>query len=475
MLPLVDRVYIDGAFVEPHGRELFDLFDPAISVAIGQVRLADEADVDAAVAAARRAFPKLAASSKAERLEMLRRLGEALAARRDELIDATVREFGAPVTLAGWMADHAASVFGDVGRVLEDYGFLRRAGTADVVMTPLGVAGLITPWNGNAGTVCGKLAAAIAAGCTTVIKPSELSALQTQVVTRALHDAGLPPGIFNIITGRGEVVGAAMVAHPGIAKISFTGSTAVGKSILRGAAETMKRVTLELGGKSPVLILDDADLSTAVPMAIHAGFMNSGQACVAGTRLLVPAERLGQVEAIAKAVAESIPVGRPADPATVIGPLVSAKQWDRVQGYIDLGVKEGARLVAGGPGRPEGLGGWFVNPTVFSDATNEMTIARDEIFGPVVTIIPYADEEDAIAIANDTAYGLQAYVMSADDARARRAAERIDAGRVLINTMMHEPAAPFGGFKQSGLGREYGSFGLDAFLEPKALLGVRAT
>jgi aldehyde dehydrogenase (NAD+) len=307
-----------------------------------------------------------------------------------------------------------------------------------------------------------------------VDKPSELSAAQTQVVTQALHEAGLPTGAVNVVTGRGEVVGSALVAHRDVAKISFTGSTAVGKSILRGSAETMKRVTLELGGKSPVLILDDADLAEAVPIAVLAGFMNSGQACVAGTRMLVPVDMLAQVEAIARTAADGIAVGRPDDPSTAIGPLVSARQWDRVQQFIRLGLDEGARLVAGGLGRPDGLAGWFVRPTVFSDANNDMTIAREEIFGPVITIIPYADEEDAISIANDSDYGLQAYVLSGNDARARRVAERIDAGRVLMNTLSHEPAAPFGGFKQSGLGREYGSFGLEAFLEPKALLGVRS-
>lgn len=473
-MPLIDRIYIDGVFVEPHGTELFDLFNPATGKAIGQVRLADADDANAAVAAAKRAFPMWSRTATAERLKMLGRMADALAARRDDLIAAIVEEFGAPVMLAGWMADHAVSVFHDTSAVLENYDFLRQAGTADVLMTPLGVVGLITPWNGNAGTICGKLAAALAAGCTAVIKPSEMSATQTRVVTEALHEAGLPAGVFNIVTGRGEVVGEALVAHPEVAKISFTGSTAVGKSIMRGAVETLKRVTLELGGKSPTIILDDADLASTIPMAVQAGFMNSGQACVAGTRLLVPQDKLVEVERLATEAAEAFAVGDPTDPATTMGPLVSARQWERVQRYIRLGQEEGARLVTGGSGRPDGLDGWYVRPTVFSDATNAMTIAREEIFGPVITIIPYADEEDAIAIANDTSYGLQAMVLSGDDSSARRVAERIDAGRVLMNTLAHEPAAPFGGFKQSGIGREYGSFGLDGFLEPKALLGARA-
>ncbi|MET0934816.1 MAG: aldehyde dehydrogenase family protein, partial [Luteibacter sp.] len=330
-----------------------------------------------------------------------------------------------------------------------------------------------TPWNSNAGFICGKLATAIAAGCTAVIKPSEMSALQTQIVTEALHEAGAPAGVFNIVTGRGDVVGAAIVDSPDIAKISFTGSTVVGKGIVRAAADTLKRVTLELGGKSPVVVLDDADADTVAPLAVMAAFMNSGQACIAGTRLLVPRSRLAEFEAKVAAVADATVSGDPRDEATAVGPMVSRKQWDRVQGYIRKGIDEGARLIAGGEGRPEGYThGWLVRPTVFTDVTNDMTVAREEIFGPVLSIIAYDTDEEAIAIANDTPYGLQAYVMSADTERARRVASRIDAGRVLVNTLAHEPRAPFGGFKQSGQGREMGTFGLEAYLEPKAMLGL---
>lgn len=310
------------------------------------------------------------------------------------------------------------------------------------------------------------MAGAIGAGCACVVKPSELSALQTGVVAESIDAAGLPAGAVNIITGRGEVAGAALVAHPGVAKISFTGSTAVGKAIARNAAETLKRVTLEL------VVLDDADFEVAIPMAVQAGLMNSGQACVAGSRLLVPIARLAEAEDLAAAVVASMPTGDPRSPDTAIGPLVNARQWERVQQYIASGIEEGARPFIGGLGRPDGLAGWYVRPTIFSDATNAMRIAREEIFGPVITMIPYRDEEDAIGIANDTRYGLQAYILSSDAVRARRVGERIDAGRVLINTLMHEPAAPFGGFKESGLGREFGPYGLDAFLEPKAILGI---
>jgi aldehyde dehydrogenase (NAD+) len=471
----IDQIYIDGAFVTPHGEERFELFNPATEEVIGTVRLADEEDTRRAIAAAKRAFPAFSRTTVAERIALLRRMHAAVEARGDDLFAALLEEYGAPVNRGRWMVQHASSVFLDAIETLEHFEFERRKGTATVVMQAVGVVGLITPWNSNAGFICGKLATAIAAGCTAVIKPSEMSALQTRVVTEALHAAGAPAGVFNIVTGRGEVVGAAIVDSPDIAKISFTGSTAVGKGIVRAAADTLKRVTLELGGKSPVVILDDADFDAAVPLALMAGFANSGQACIAGTRLLVPRTRLADFESRMTAAANTVVSGDPSDHGTDVGPMVSRKQWDRVQGYIRKGTEEGARLIAGGEGRPEGHSrGWLVRPTVFTDVRNDMTIAREEIFGPVLSIIAYDDEEHAIAIANDTPYGLQAYVLSADAARARRVASRIDAGRVLINTLSHEPKAPFGGFKQSGLGREYGSFGLEAYLEPKALLGVDA-
>jgi aldehyde dehydrogenase (NAD+) len=313
---------------------------------------------------------------------------------------------------------------------------------------------------------------AIAAGSTAVIKPSELSAAQTALLTRVLHEADLPPGVINIVTGRGDTVGAEITRHPDIAKISFTGSTAVGKAIARGAVDTMKRVTLELGGKSPTVLLDDADFGKAMPLAIGAATMNSGQACLAGTRLLVPAHRLDEAQRLAAQAMAALPAGDPRDPATRIGPMVSRTQYERVQRYIRLGLEEGATLLAGGPGRPEGREeGWFVRPTVFGNVRNDMTIAREEIFGPVLSVIPYRDEAEAVAIANDTPYGLHAYVFSGDLERANRVASRIVAGRVFINGLYDEPEAPFGGFRQSGLGREFGIYGFEHYLEPKALLG----
>ncbi|HEY2652700.1 MAG TPA: aldehyde dehydrogenase family protein [Solirubrobacteraceae bacterium] len=466
---LIDKVYIDGEFVTPHGRELFDLFNPATGQVIGQVQLADEVDTAAAVAAAKRALPAWSATSKEERIAALRRLQAAVASKRDELLQAVLVEYGAPVR-NGWMVDTPARAFADMITALEGFDFTRQVGTATVEMAPFGVAGLISPWNQDAFFICDKLATALAAGCTAVIKPSEMSATQTHVVTQALHEAGLPKGVFNIVTGRGEVVGTAISRHPDIAKISFTGSTAIGKTIFREAADTLKSLTLELGGKSPSIILDDADLQKAVAGALRAGFANSSQACVAGTRILVPASRLNEALAIATAQMDDFPTGDPRDPATAIGPMVSERQWERVQSYIRRGIEEGARIVVGGPGRPEGLpDGYFVRPTLFADVTNDMTIAREEIFGPVLAIITYRDEDEAVEIANDTNYGLHAYVFSSDPKRARRVASRLEAGRVAINGG-YEPLSPFGGFKQSGIGREYGTYGLEGFLEPRSVM-----
>ncbi|HEY4352485.1 MAG TPA: aldehyde dehydrogenase family protein [Paraburkholderia sp.] len=469
----IDKIYIDGAFVTPHGEEMFDLFNPATEQVIGRVRLADEHDANRAIAAAKRAFASFSRTSKRERLDMLASMAEAVAAREDELYEAIIEEYGSPVVRARWMAKYAQTAMIEAAKTLQEYDFTRRINASEVVMQPVGVAGLITPWNANAHFICNKLATAMAAGCTAVIKPSEMSAIQTRIVTEALHEAGLPAGVFNIVTGRGEVVGATMSAHPDIAKISFTGSTVVGKTILRAGAETLKRITLELGGKSPFIVLDDANFDEAVPLALQAGFMNNGQACIAGTRILVPQQRLADFEARIRAAAEKTQSGDPRDPATVIGPMVSEKQWNRVQRYIRIGIDEGARLLTGGEGRPDGLkSGWFVRPTVFTDVRNDMTIAREEIFGPVLSIIAYRDLEEAIAIANDTAYGLQAYVVSADAAKARDVVSRIDAGRVMINAITHDPAVPFGGFKQSGIGREMGTMGLEAYLEPKSVMGT---
>ena len=457
----IDRIYIDGQFVTPHGTDYGELFNPATEQVIGRVRLADAEDARAAVAAAKRAFPALARTTKAERIAMLRRLHDAVAARAPALSASMIEEYGAPGYFVDASTKRSATVFLDMIETLEGFVFEESIGRAEVKLTPLGVVAAITPWNSNHGFICGKLAASLAAGCPIVIKPSEMSALQTDILTEALHEAGLPPGVVNIVTGTGPVVGAELSAHPDVAKVSFTGSTATGRVILRSAAETFKRVTLELGGKGPSLILADADLAPAAKIAAGAGLMNSGQACVAGTRILVPRAKLD----------EFLPMLTAAVTAVEVGPMVSAKQWERVQGYIRLGQEEGAQILTGGEGRPEGIQrGWFVRPTIFIGVRNDMRIAREEIFGPVLSVIAYDDEEEAIAIANDTSYGLQSYVMSADSEHARAVAARLDAGRVVINGAAHEPLAPFGGFKQSGIGREYGHYGLRAHLEPKAVL-----
>jgi aldehyde dehydrogenase (NAD+) len=338
-------------------------------------------------------------------------------------------------------------------------------------LEPVGVAGLITAWNANALFICLKLASAVGAGCTVVIKPSELSSLQTQVMLECLDAAKLPQGVCNIVIGRGNVVGAELVRNPDVAKISFTGSVAVGQSIMRDGAATMKRVTLELGGKSPTILLDDAALEQAVPSALVLAFMNSGQACAAGTRLLVPKSRLDEVKRAIRDEMRAFTVGDPADPKTAVGPMVSQNQYERVQSYIRKGIEEGAEVLVGGEGHPPGLeAGYFVKPTVFVNVKNDMTIAQEEIFGPVLCVIAYDSEDEAIRIANDSKYGLHSSVLGSDLQRARRVASQIRAGRVVINGMTDDPQAPWGGFKYSGFGREYGQYGIEAFLETRAIL-----
>ena len=365
----------------------------------------------------------------------------------------------------------AANVFLSAEKALEELPLTRSWGKTTVTLEPVGVAGLITPWNANSFFLSAKLASAVAAGCTTVIKPSELSPLQTRVWLECLHEAELPNGLCNVVAGRGDVVGAELVRNPDVAKISFTGSVGVGQTIMRDGAMTMKRVTLELGGKSPNILLDDADLEKAIPAALAIAFMNSGQACVAGTRLLVPKTRLGEVKLAILAAMHAFPAGDPADPKTAVGPMVTQKQYERVQSYIRKGIEEGAEVLVGGEGHPKGLeSGYFVKPTVFVNVENDMMIAREEIFGPVLCVIAYEDDEDAIRIANDTTYGLHAYVSGTDVQRARRVASHLLAGRVAINGMLDDQQAPFGGFKHSGVGREFGTYGIEAFLETRAIL-----
>lgn len=467
----IEKIYINGAFITPKGTDIAPLFNPATEEKIGAVRLGNQADARSAIAAAKAAFPAMARTTPEERIALLQRLHDAVAARADELTATMAEEYGAPAYFTGFSVPRAATLFEEMAQTVANYPFRYSIGRADVSMEPLGVVAAITPWNSNYGFICSKLATAIAAGSSIVIKPSEMSALQTQVLTEALHDADLPPGMFNIVNGYGPEVGAELSRHPDIAKISFTGSTATGRAILTAAADTFKRVTLELGGKGPQIVLEDADLERAIPQIAMLGFNNSGQACVAGTRILVPEHRLPEVVERLKAFVETLQVGGPNNPEAKIGPMVSEQQWTRVQSYIRLGIDEGAQLLTGGEGRPEGLErGWFVRPTVFVDVDNSMRIAREEIFGPVLCILTYRDEEEAVAIANDTHYGLQSYVYSSDEHHAKAIANRLEAGRVVVNGAPHEPHAPFGGFKQSGIGREFGAFGLEALLEPRAVL-----
>src|SRR5450830_1106240 len=463
----IDQIYINGQFLTPHGTQQQELINPSTGQLATRVVLGDATDVDAAVAAAKAAYVAYSRSSKQERMAILQRLHEAVAARSEELVQVMVEEYGGTLAFCRASVQRASNSFLQTKQLLETFDFVRTAGSARVVLEPLGVVGIITPWNSSYGFICSKLATALAAGSTAVIKPSELSAAQTQILTECLHAAQLPPGLFNI--------GNASTAHPDIAKISFTGSTAVGKHIARSAVDTLKRVTLELGGKSPNVLLDDADLDLAIPTAVAAFTFNSGQACLAGTRLIVPASRLEEIKQRIKVAVDALKVGDPANADTQIGPLVNAAQYARVQRYIALGIEEGATLLTGGAGHPAGLeNGYFVKPTVFVNVRNDMAIAREEIFGPVLSIIAYDSEEEAIAIANDTAYGLQAYVSSGDQARANRVAAQLVAGRVFINGLYDEPLAPFGGFKQSGIGREFGTYGLEAYLEPKAVMGYSA-
>ena len=463
--------YIDGAFVESHGREVMDIIKPTNGQVIGRVTLADEEDTRRAIAAAKTAFTSFGRSTKEERAKILRRLHQAASARLDDLTAAMVEEYGGVVQFAGLIVQSGINAFLAAEQGLAELPLTRSWGKTTVTLEPVGVAGLITAWNANALFICLKLASAVAAGCTVVVKPSELSSLQTQVLVEALHEANLPKGLLNVVTGLGDVVGAELVRNPDVAKISFTGSVGVGETIMRDGAATMKRVTLELGGKSPTIVLDDAVFDHAIPSALVMAFLNSGQACAAGTRLLVPRSRFDEAKRGIHDAMRNITTGDPADPKTAVGPMVSQKQYERVQAYIRKGIEGGAEVLVGGEGRPEGLeAGFFVKPTVFVNVTNDMAIAQEEIFGPVLSVIAYDSDDEAIRIANDSKYGLHAAVLGTDLQRTRRVASQIQAGRVVINNMRDDPQAPWGGFKYSGVGREYGQYGIEAFLETRAIL-----
>ncbi|MFI9470071.1 aldehyde dehydrogenase family protein [Streptomyces sp. NPDC052492] len=466
----IQQIYIDGNFITPHGTEVAPLYNPATEQVIGEVRLADEIDTYAAVSAAKRAFADFSKTTKLERIAILKRLNTAFADRLDDLKAAMTEEYGAVRGIVDGLLPLAPAMFDEASELLASYTFQQTRGSTTVSMDPLGVAVAITPWNLSAVFVAQKVATALAAGCTVVVKPSELSAMQTQIIMEAFDAAALPPGVVNVVTGRGATVGDALTSHPDVAKVDFTGSTAVGQRIMRNAADTFKRLTLELGGKSPTILLDDTDIPSGVNAALTSGFLNNGQTCFAGTRILAPESELDAVLAAIQAAMPAFTAGDPTDPATSVGPVVSQAQFDRVQGYIRLGLEEGAHLLTGGAGRPDGINqGWFVKPTIFTGVTNDMRIAREEIFGPVLVVIPYRDDDEAVAIANDSPFGLQAHVFSSNPQRAHQVAERLEAGTVLVNRIFGDPRAPFGGMKQSGIGRHHHTYGLESYLEPRAI------
>ena len=463
--------YIDGAFVESHGRDVMDIIKPTNGQVIAHVTLGDEEDTRRAIAAAKRAFASFGLTTKEERLRCLRQLHKAVSDRVDDLTSVMIEEYGGVAQFARLIVESGVNAFAAAEKGLQELPLRQSWSRSTVTLEPVGVAGLITAWNANTLFICLKLASAVAAGCTVVLKASEMSSLQTRAMVEAVNAAELPKGVFNVVTGLGSVVGAELVRNPDVAKISFTGSVAVGQGIMRDGAATMKRVTLELGGKSPTILLDDAALEKAIPSALILAFMNSGQACAAGTRLLVPKSRLEEVKRAIRDEMRTYTVGDPADPNVMVGPMVSQKQYDRVESYIRKGIEEGAEVLVGGEGHPKGLeAGYFVKPTVFVNVKNDMTIAQEEIFGPVLSVIAYDSEDEALRIANDSKYGLHSAVLGTDLQRARRVASQLRAGRVVINNMTDDPDAPWGGFKFSGVGREYGRYGIEAFLEPKAVL-----
>jgi len=467
------QFFIDGAWVDPTTPNDFAVMNPATDEPVGTISLGTATDVDKAVGAARAAFPSYSATSREERLALLGRILEGFQKRMDELAEVISMEMGAPL----WLAKAAQAPAGlahimTIIDILKTYEFEELRGTTLMRKEPMGVCGLITPWNWPINQIACKVAPALAAGCTMVLKPTELAPLSAYLWTEILADAGVPKGVFNMVNGDGPTVGEAMSRHPGIDMMSFTGSTRAGIAVAQGAAATVKRVTQELGGKSANIVLDDADLAKAVSGGVQNCFTNSGQSCNAPTRMLVSRTKHDEALAIAKEAAESMRVGDPFADGTMLGPLANANQFKKVQGLIQKGIDEGAHLVTGGPGRPDGLErGCYVKPTVFGNVRNDMTIAREEIFGPVLSILPYETEQQAIDIANDTVYGLSGYVQSGDLEHARNVARQIRAGNVHLNGAGPDFSGAFGGYKQSGNGREWGREGFEEFLELKSVFG----
>lgn len=467
------KFYINGAWVDPVSPKQIEVIDPSTEQPFTAISAGSKEDVDRAVRAAQAAFPAFSHTSKAERIALLQRLLESYKDRYEDIAQAVSQEMGAPLSFAREAQVLAGQVHIEAAiEALDRYVFEEQRGTTRVVKEPIGVCGLITPWNWPLNQVLCKVAPAIAAGCTMVLKPSEIAPISALIFAEVVHAAGLPKGVFNLVNGTGPDVGQEMAAHPGIDMISFTGSTRAGIIVAKTAADTVKRVTQELGGKSANIILPDADLEEAVRTGAESCFSNSGQSCDAPTRMLVPFDRHEEALAIARAAAEACRVGDPRSEDTTIGPVVSQVQYDKIQDLIESGIWEGATLVAGGPGRPEGLErGYYVRPTVFGHVTPQMRIAREEIFGPVLSILSYRDEDEAVRIANDTVYGLAAYVQSRNIERARNIAAQMRAGVIYVNNPDWDTHAPFGGYKQSGNGREYADFGIHDFLEIKGIIG----
>ena len=467
------KFYINGAWVDPAAPRTLDVINPATEEPCATISIGAAADVNRAVAAAKAAFPKFSQATQAERVALLRRIVECYKARAEDIAQAVSAEMGAPIA----MARHSQAAAGlahleSTLKALESFHFEEQRGTTRIVREGIGVVGLITPWNWPLNQIACKVAPAIAAGCTMVLKPSEIAPLTGIIFAEIMHAAGTPAGVFNLVNGDGPSVGAVMSSHPDIDMMSFTGSTRAGILVAKSAADTVKRVSQELGGKSANIILPDADLAWSVKKGVESCFNNSGQSCNAPTRMLVPRNLQADAIAVARQTAEAQKVGDPRNEATILGPVVSEAQFNKIQGLIETGIKENATLVAGGTGRPEGLNrGYYVRPTVFADVTPQMTIAREEIFGPVLSIMPYDSEEQAVAIANDSVYGLSANVESKDVEHARKVARQLRAGQVKVNYPAWDTFAPFGGYKQSGNGREYADFGIHDFLETKGIGG----
>ena len=464
-------LFIDGAWVPSTGTGTIDVIDSTTEAVLGTVPEGTPEDVDRAVAAAATAFPAWSSRPVAERTAYLTKVAEGLTAATDPLADLITHEVGMPRILSQIVqVGLPLNSFASAAQVAADFTWEQTVGNSLVVREPIGVVGCITPWNYPLHQIAAKVAPAIAAGCTVVVKPSEVAPLNAFVLAEIMDEVGVPAGVFNLVTGFGPVVGEAIAAHKDVDMVSFTGSTRAGKRVTEVAAGTVKRVALELGGKSANVILPDADLATAVPDGVGKCYLNSGQTCSALTRMLVPRDKLAEAEELARTTAETFTPGDPFDGSTRLGPLVSAAQRDRVRMYIDKGIGEGAKLVTGGSDTPDGLDrGFFVAPTIFSDVTRDMTIAREEIFGPVLVLMPYDTEDEAVEIANDTDYGLAGGVWSGDPEHAKAVARRLRTGQVEVNGGSFNPGAPFGGYKQSGNGREFGAFGLEEFLEVKAM------